>query len=73
MTKEQQAWWRRYNRYLASAEWQRIRARAVRRDGHRCTRCRRKGSRGNPLQANHLSYKAYNRIGKTPRRDLEMR
>jgi hypothetical protein len=26
MTREQRAWWRRYNRYLASAEWQRIRA-----------------------------------------------
>jgi 5-methylcytosine-specific restriction endonuclease McrA len=53
MTKEQRMWWRRYNRYLASTEWQRIRARALRHDGHRCTRCGRKGSLGNPLQANH--------------------
>ena len=35
-------------------------------------RCGRKGSRGNPLQANHRSYKAYNRTGKTPLRDLEI-
>jgi hypothetical protein len=35
MTKEQRAWWRRYNRDLASAEWQRCRAHALRRDGHR--------------------------------------
>jgi hypothetical protein len=24
---EQRAWWQRYNRYLASAEWQRVRTR----------------------------------------------
>jgi 5-methylcytosine-specific restriction endonuclease McrA len=44
----------------------------LRRDGHRCISCGRKGGRGNPLQANHLSYKAYNRTGKTPLRDLEI-
>jgi hypothetical protein len=71
MTKEQQAWRRRYNRYLAGTEWQRTRARALRRDGHRCTRCGRNGDRGNPLQANHKSYQVYNRTGRTLSRDLE--
>jgi len=65
------SWWRRYEAYLAGAEWQRIRARALRRDGHRCTRCGRKRSWSNPLQANHKSYRAYNATGKTPLRDLE--
>jgi 5-methylcytosine-specific restriction endonuclease McrA len=64
-------WWRRYNRYLNSQGWQLAREAAFRRDGYRCRRCGTRGGPFNPLQANHLSYSAYNATGRTPVTDLE--
>jgi 5-methylcytosine-specific restriction endonuclease McrA len=64
-------WWRQYDRYLNSRDWQRTRKAVLKRDGYRCRRCGTRGSRRNPLQANHLSYAIYNATGRTPLRDLE--
>ncbi len=64
-------WWRKYDRYLNSREWRRTRKAVLKRDRYRCQRCGRKGSRYNPLQANHLSYAVYNATGRTPIDDLE--
>jgi len=64
-------WWRKYNRYLDSRDWQRTRKAALKRDRYRCQRCGTRGSRRNPLQANHLSYEIYNATGRTPLADLE--
>jgi len=65
-------WWRRYEAYLASAEWQRTRDRAMRHDGRRCTRCGHPGSGANPLQAAHVSYRAYNATGRMPLPDVRI-
>jgi 5-methylcytosine-specific restriction endonuclease McrA len=71
MTGSQRRWWRKYNRYLNSRDWQRTRKAALKRDRYRCQKCGTRGDRRNPLQANHLSYKAYNATGRTPLGDLE--
>jgi HNH endonuclease len=64
-------WWKKYNRYLNSRDWQRTRKAALKRDRYRCRRCGTGGSPRNPLQANHLSYDVYNANGRTPLADLE--
>jgi hypothetical protein len=46
MTAAEREWWRRYSRYLNSEGWQLVREAAFRRDGCRCRRCERRGSRG---------------------------
>jgi 5-methylcytosine-specific restriction endonuclease McrA len=64
-------WWKQYNRYLKSRDWQRTRKAALKRDRYRCQQCGTRGSSRNPLQANHLSYDVYNATGRTPLDDLE--
>ena len=71
MTREEREWWRKYNRYLNSYDWQRTRKAALKRDGNRCVDCGTRGSWSNPLQADHLSYAAYNATGHTPLDDLQ--
>jgi 5-methylcytosine-specific restriction endonuclease McrA len=63
-------WWREYQRYLASRKWRAVRQAALRRDRYRCQRCGTRGSRGNPLQADHISYDTYNAFGYTRLKDL---
>lgn len=63
MTDADREWWRRYSRYLNSEGWQLVREAAFRRDGYRCRRCGTGNDQWNPLQANHLSYDAYNATG----------
>jgi HNH endonuclease len=65
------AWWNRYNRYLRSQGWELTREACFRRDGYQCRHCGLRGSPLNPLQADHLSYDAYNRTGRTPVDDLQ--
>jgi 5-methylcytosine-specific restriction enzyme A len=64
-------WWRKYDRYLNNRDWRRTRKAALKRDGYRCQQCGRRGSRRNPLQADHRSYAAYNATGRTPIEDLK--
>jgi hypothetical protein len=71
MTSADRIWWKRYSRYLNSEGWQLVREAAFRRDGYRYRRCGGGNSPFNPLQANHLSYDAYNATGRTPVSDLE--
>jgi 5-methylcytosine-specific restriction endonuclease McrA len=71
MSRSGRSWWRKYNRYLNSRDWQRTRQAALKRDRYRCRKCGTRGNRHNPLQANHLSYHSYNATGRTPLRDLE--
>jgi 5-methylcytosine-specific restriction endonuclease McrA len=70
MTTDDREWWRNYDRYLKSYDWQRTRKAAIRRDNYRCQECGTRGGRRNPLQADHLSYDAYNETGRTPVDDL---
>jgi hypothetical protein len=44
---------------------------AFRSDGYRCRQCGLQGSPRNPLQADHLTYENYNRIGRAPVGDLQ--
>jgi 5-methylcytosine-specific restriction endonuclease McrA len=37
-----------------TADWDTISAAVIKRDGYRCTRCRRKSSPGNRLRAHHI-------------------
>jgi hypothetical protein len=46
-------WWQRYNRYLESDHWARLRKARLRLDHYRCTRC---GGNYN-LTVHHLSYR----------------
>lgn len=71
MTLDERRWWRKYNRYLNSRDWQRTRKATLKRDGYRCQRCGKRGNRRNPLQADHQSYDAYNTTGHTPIGDLQ--
>jgi 5-methylcytosine-specific restriction endonuclease McrA len=71
MTPEEDEWWRKYNRYLNRHDWQRTRQAVLKRDGNRCVICGTSGSRNNPLQADHLSYAAYNTTGQTSLEDLQ--
>jgi 5-methylcytosine-specific restriction endonuclease McrA len=71
MTLDERRWWRKYNRYLNSRDWQRTRKAVLKRDGYKCRDCGKRGSRRNPLQADHQSYDAYNATGHTPVDDLK--
>ena len=70
MTSADRQWWRRYDRYLNSQDWELTREACLRRDGYRCCRCGLIGSPSNPLHADHLTYENYNRTGQTPAGDL---
>jgi 5-methylcytosine-specific restriction endonuclease McrA len=75
MTAAEHKWWRKHNRYLNGYAWQRTRKAVIKRDGKRCVDCHKRESRHNPLQADHISYAAYNVSGQTstPLADLQTR
>lgn len=56
--KKSSEWWKRYNDYLKSDHWQRVRRHVLIRD-EICQKCFRYHSD----QAHHLSYESYNRYG----------
>jgi len=70
MTREARRWWKNYRRYLRSQEWRQVSRAARARDKFRCQLCGGRGTRSNPLQADHVSYTAYNLTAKTPLSDV---
>jgi 5-methylcytosine-specific restriction endonuclease McrA len=71
MTSANRQWWNRYSRYLNSEGWELTREACLKRDSYRCRQCGLQGSPRNPLQADHLTYENYNRIGRAPVGDLQ--
>jgi len=59
---ENLAYWRKYNDYLRTEHWQKIRRRVLVRDGFLCQNCFCKITESN-FHAHHISYKAYNKLG----------
>lgn len=63
---EQQAaqsveWWARYNVYLKSQQWHKMRQRVLDRDGGLCQACLTNAA----THVHHLSYDLYNQLGKS--------
>lgn len=55
-------WWARYNGYLQSEHWAKLRRSVILRDGFRCQNCFRKVTEAT-AHAHHLSYTGLNRVG----------
>ena len=53
------AWWERYNAYLRSPKWQRLRQLVLERDKHTCQACLTHRA----TQVHHQSYELFNRTG----------
>lgn len=49
-------WWDRYNRYLRSPKWRKLRRRVLERCHYRCERCRK-------AKATEVHHKTYARMG----------
>lgn len=64
---ESEQWWRWYNAYLESPQWQEKRARVLERDGHLCRAAYSACGSRRASQAHHLTYK---HVGDEPLFDL---
>jgi 5-methylcytosine-specific restriction endonuclease McrA len=63
-------WWRRYDLYLHSPQWQRLKKVVLERDNYICQNCRRKVIPNiypvsNRAEVHHLSYDGFNRVGES--------
>lgn len=57
-------WWRNYNDYLHSQQWQQLRRKVLFRDGFLCQNCFRKITDAN-AHVHHMSYAGYKNVGKS--------
>lgn len=59
--ENEKEWWQKYNAYLHSQQWHKMRQRVLDRDGNLCQACL-----ANPAtHVHHLSYELYNKLGKS--------
>ncbi len=56
------SWWDRYSQFLKSPAWEAQRRRVLERDKWTCRGC---GSAGGKLHVHHMSYRMYNKIGRS--------
>lgn len=62
METKSAAWFERYNRYLQTEQWQRVRKAVFERDEGRCTNCRRQLTL-EEMECHHIFYSGFNRFG----------
>jgi len=63
-------WWRKYNAYLRSEQWQRLKKLVLKRDNYTCQNCYRKVAPNiyavsDRAEVHHLSYDGLNRTGES--------
>lgn len=63
-TQRNLAWWIRYDAYLASPEWNKLRRSVIVRDHFLCQNCFRKVTDAS-AHVHHISYDGYNRTGRS--------
>lgn len=61
IVEQSQEWWEKYNAYLRSTQWHKMRQLVLDRDGNLCQAC----LTNKATHVHHVSYDLYNRLGKS--------